>query len=303
MAVKVLKPDSEAHWLELRTRVLTSTDVSALFGLSPYMTYAELWHRKKGLLKPDFEPTERMRWGNRLESAIAHGIAEDQGLKIKPLKDFYIDEENRLGSSFDFEVDPDGLLEIKNLDSLQFKEHWDISDEGDIEAPPHIEIQVQHQLLMSGRKNHMIGALVGGNQVKVMPREPNAEIIAAIWTESKKFWESIDRNEPPPPDFQKDAALYIQLENYARPGSVVDASGDARLQELAFQHREISQSIKRLEESKEALKAEMLWMIGDAEKVKCSGFSITAGMVGPAEVAYTREGYRQFRLNWPRSKK
>ena len=37
---------SEQAWLQQRAKDVTSTEVSALFGLSPYMTEFELWHRK-----------------------------------------------------------------------------------------------------------------------------------------------------------------------------------------------------------------------------------------------------------------
>jgi predicted phage-related endonuclease len=68
----IITPDSQDHWLQLRTQDVTSTESAALFGMSPYVTQFELWHRKKSGEQPEFKTNERMRWGNRLEAAIAH---------------------------------------------------------------------------------------------------------------------------------------------------------------------------------------------------------------------------------------
>ena len=76
---EILVPDNEAQWLEWRKADLTSTEIAALFGASPYTTVYELYHRKAGALPAEaFEVNERMKWGNRLEAAIAAGIAEDE---------------------------------------------------------------------------------------------------------------------------------------------------------------------------------------------------------------------------------
>jgi hypothetical protein len=77
----IITPDSQDHWLQLRTQDVTSTESAALFGMSPYVTQFELWHRKKSGEQPEFKTNERMRWGNRLEAAIAHGIAEERGIR------------------------------------------------------------------------------------------------------------------------------------------------------------------------------------------------------------------------------
>jgi hypothetical protein len=56
---------------------------------------------------------------------------------------------------------------------------------------------------------------------------------------------------------------------------------------------------KAAEDKQKVAKAELLQLIGDSERVICQdGVSISAGMVAEAEVkAYTRAGYRGFRVN------
>jgi len=300
MIRETINPDNEAHWLELRSKDVTSSEAAALFNLSPYCTKAELWYRKKQNDMVELESTDRMRWGNRLESVIAHGIAEDNGWTIKPKKEYMRLPEYRAGASFDFSLmagnDTEfGLLEIKNVDGLQYKNKWIIENDV-IEAPPQIELQVQHQLLVSGLPFAYIGALIGGNQVVIIKRDRDQDIIDRIKGELNLFWMSIEESTPPPFDFKNDIDLISRLHGYAEPGTVGVATD--RIAELAEVYRSASEEMKRAEEKKDAAKAELLTLIGAAEKVKGFDFTISSGLVGPTKVSYERSGYRQFKINW-----
>lgn len=296
---EVIQPADEAAWLKLRTQDITSTDAAALFGISPYLTPFELWHRKKQGTVVQLEANERMQWGTRLQDAIAAGICQDQGWKEYRRKDEYVRwPAARLGSSFDFEVIHGGempLLEVKNVDSLAYKDGW-LIDGDTVEAPPHIELQVQHQLAVSDRQLAYIGALIGGNRVILIRRERDEAIINALIKKSQDFWKSIDENKPPEPDFERDAAFISKLYRYADPRKVLNADGDDSLASLAFEYKRVGNEIKELQSEKDGYKAQMLTMIGDAAKVIAPGFSISAGLIGPTEISYTREGYRDFKI-------
>lgn len=296
-------PDSHEHWLQLRAKDVTSSEVAALFGLSPYLTEFELWHRKRDGLIVELAENDRLKWGNRLESAIALGIADDMGWEVAPMKHYDTLPDLRMGSSFDFEIlSPEaGILEIKNVDALQFKEKWDTSDE--INEAPHIELQVQHQLAVSGHRLAYIGALIGGNTVHLIKRERNEKIINAIKKKVAAFWESIDRGEPPEPDFARDAAFISSLYKYAEPGSIYDASHDAEIIDLVERYRLASEEAKLATEKKDEAKAKILMLIKDSEKVLGDTFTISAGMIGPSKVSYERQGYRNFRIFHKKGKK
>ena len=138
--MKTIKYSTEEKWLSLRLEDITSTEVSALFGLNPYCTKFELWHYKKEKVIPDFSESNRMKWGKRLEPAIAKGVGEDQGWEVSPFKDYCRHDSIRAGSSFDYlaEISPGEkvLLEIKNVDSLEMKKKWVYEDGKVTEAPP-----------------------------------------------------------------------------------------------------------------------------------------------------------------------
>lgn len=294
--IKTFKDLSKDEWLELRTKDVTSTEVSALFDCSPYMTSFELWHRKKSGDVVSLDPSERMKWGTRLQDSIAYGIAEDRGWNVRRMDEYIRNEDIRAGSSFDFLIgDGDALLEIKNVDSMQFKDGW-IVDGDDIEAPPHIELQVQHQMLVSGVGRAHIGALIGGNRVVVSERTADHEIQESIAEKIIDFWDSIDKGLAPEPNLERDASAIIRLLNHAEPGKIVSAP--LEMFEDADRYRILGDLIKPLEKEREMLKAKILMEIGDAEKVLGDGYTITAGVVGPARIEYDRDAYRSFRISW-----
>lgn len=294
--LEIITDHTQAEWLELRSKDITSTDAAALFGISPYMTEFELWHRKKDGAVVDFEPSERMKWGTRLQGAIAEGVAEDNNWKVRPMTEYIRLVKLQMGSSFDFEVMIENItaciLEVKNVDAMAFKDGWLL--EGDsVEAPPHIELQVQHQLDVSGKKTAYIAALIGGNRVVLIRRERDEAVINALESRIAKFWDSIRRNDPPKPDFVRDAEFISKLYKYAEPGKVIQ--GTPKMGEMVNEYQALGRGMKMADDARKGIKAELLTMIGEAEKVQGEGFSISAGMIGPADVAYTREAYRDFR--------
>lgn len=297
MERQTIVPASKDEWLAHRSKDLTSTEVSALFGISPYLTKFELWHNKKNKFVVEIEESERMRWGNRLQDSIAFGLAEDNGWNVRK-KDEYMRIPNlRVGSSFDFEIVGESLLEIKNVDALIFKEGWSVDQDGDIEAPPHIELQLQHQMLVSGLERGFIGALVGGNRVAKLEREAQTHVHAAIVDAASSFWESIDKDVPPDPDFKEDAKFISKLYQGVVEGKIIDASLD--MDQVAARYSYAASKEKEAKKEKEAARAEMLYLIGDAEKVRGAGYTVSAGFTAPTIVqTYEREGFRNFRINW-----
>lgn len=301
-AMEIIKTPTREAWLAARSIDVTSTEVGALFGVSPYLTHFELWHRKKSGALVEIEETERMKWGVRLESAIANGIAEDQGWVIRPMKEYMRLPELRMGSSFDFEINGTGILEIKNVDSLAFKQGW--GDDDTDEIPLHIEIQVQHQLAVSGKDFSYVGVLVGGNRVVLVKRDPNPDIITGIKRQVGEFWRSIEAGTPPEPDFKRDAAFIAKLYRYAEPGKVLDASDNKEIAQLCADYKSLSDHMKILETKKDEIKARLLMAIGDTEKVIGPDWTVSAGVVGPTLVpAHERKGYRSFRISWKGKKK
>ena len=308
--VEIIPFTTEADWLAHRQRDVTSTESAALFGMSPYVTAFDLWHRKRSGTAPEFKQNDRMKWGNRLEAAIAHGIAEEQGWEIRPMKEYMRDPDARLGSSFDFVITSLGEpvhLEIKNVDYLAFRDGWIEHDDGSIEAPEHIEMQVQHQMAVSGFKRAFIGAFIGGNRGVVIERERDEDVIRAIRHRVAEFWRTVDAGQEPEPVMPDDAEVLIRMNQYAQPGKVLDASSDENIARLVDEYRQANAAKKNAEEDAEVAKARLLEAIGDAEKVLLPGYTISASMIADTPptlitdemVGQTyggRKGYRNLRI-------
>lgn len=295
---QIIEGHTPEEWHKLRSTDITSTDAAALFGISPYLTPFELWHRKKSAVIADFEPSERMKWGTRLEESIARGIAEDNQWGLRHMDEYVRLPQLSMGASFDFEItigDHEiALLEIKNVDAMAFKDGWILEDEQQ-EAPAHIELQVQHQLAVSGLTRAWIGALVGGNRVVLIRRDRDEDVISALKNRVEMFWKSIRDNVEPKPDFERDAKFIASLYKYSEPGKVITAT--VNVERLSKEYKHAGNEAKKWDSEKQSIKAQILTEIGDAEKVIGEGFSISAGLIGPCEVKYTREGYRDFRIN------
>jgi putative phage-type endonuclease len=311
MATEVIITRDEQHWLELRTKDLTSTDVAALFGLSPYKTAFELFHEKREGKVVKIAPNERMKWGNRFESAIAHGVAEDNQWTVQPLKAYMRDPILRIGSSFDFEITSlehgKCILEIKNVDGIQYKRKWRDDGAGAIEAPEHIELQIQHQMMVSGYNACALVAMVGGNSPKITFRKFDADIGVAIARKAAAFWASIEANEPPSADYSRDADLIAQIYSQVNQGEVYDAWHDVELASLVSNYQAATKSRDHFDEMATKFKAQIVERVKTAEKVvgdfgtinmsrtkDTAPTFITADMVGTSIGG--RAGYRQFRF-------
>jgi putative phage-type endonuclease len=295
-----------AEWHALRAQDVTSTEVAALYGASPYITEFELHHRKRAGEVAAFTPTERMRWGQRLEEAIALGAAEQNGWTVSPWKQYLRLPEERIGSSFDYRVlGEDALLECKNVAGDQFRKGWVTDGERVLEAPLHIELQVQHQMLVAGVQRAYIAVLVGGNQLHVVQREADAGIGADIRRKVEAFWASVADGVAPkatPAD-----ADFIVRSLRAQAGDATLVVDDATVVESLRQYAALGEQIAQLEALRDAAKANVLLVVGDAGKVKTPVGTVSCGMtkgslgtlVTPDMVdtyINARSGYRQFRF-------
>lgn len=290
---ETIQPSDRSHWLDLKRQDLTSTEIASLFNLQGpcQPTRFELWHRKvAGILVSEDVDNERAEIGREMEHTIAAIAARRNRWTLQPKKSYTRISGLRIGSSFDYEsVEPSFLVECKNVDGLVFRNEWVETDFG-LEAPPTIELQAQHECLVSGIGVCYIAALVGGNRLEVLERKADPELHEAILRACAAFWASSE----PEPDFHRDAAFIGRLYGYSAPGSTLEADDElaALFREYAG-HRALA---KTASDNVDAAKAAILRKIGDAERVTHESFTLSTKMVKEADIAYHREAYRGFRL-------
>lgn len=316
-------PKTEAEWLALRHKYISSTESAPLFGLGSYQTPYELGLAKQAKEPPkDTATGERVKWGKRLQEAIAKGISEEYGVRIRRVTGYAVHPDCALGASFDYEVvgiskdaageevavediclqqmyrdlGP-GVLEIKNVDGLVFRKDWKKED-GDLEAPPQIEIQVQHQLeAIQTRKWSVIGVLVGGNDALIVLREYDPDFGAQIRAKVDAFWGNLAKGILPPVTLPQDVEIIRRIYLASKPGKIFNGNEDKQLAQLATEYTEAAGLAKLYEETRKSVAARILMHIGDAERAVCPGFSISAGTVAETWVErYQKAAFRSLRI-------
>lgn len=254
---------NEQHWHELRKQNIGASEVAALFNASPYTTKKILWHEKAGEIERGDFGNERMTWGNRLEQAIAEGIAEDQEWQIRKVRRYLTHPTVKgMGASLDYEIynHPDGVacFEVKNVDWLQYRDKWE-----ETEAPIHIELQLQHQMAVRGTSWGAIGVLIGGNESAVIIRKRNDQSIAIIEKAVSDFWASIEAGEAPKVENPKDinALKLLYPENFSE---IVPAES-AEFDMLCDEYKKHSRAEKSASDAKTIAAAKLIEMIKENE--------------------------------------
>ncbi|GGD19990.1 YqaJ viral recombinase family nuclease [Aureimonas glaciei] len=308
-------PRLEKSWHFLRAPDVTATAAAALYGVSPYMTPFDLYHRLAGNVEVVFTENERMLWGKRLQNAIAQGICEDNGWRIVDAHPFLYARSAKfphMGASPDYVIEdtvaPDlgyGLLEIKNVDKFIAMDGW--SDE---EAPTHIEFQLQHQLEACDLNWGAIGGLIGGNDIRVFRRDRDVAVGADIGARIGEMFDRIERSDPPPADYLADYETIRTLYRNASVGKQLDLDTAepgvaAPLLALIQADHAAGLRFKEAEEDKKRARAELIESIGDHERVIATGWKVSAGTTHRAETTIVQRAssYRNVRITKAKASK
>jgi len=303
---------NKQDWLENRLLDVTSTEVSCLFDLNPFKSQFQLYNEKKEKFVESFD-NSRMYWGRKLEKSIAEGCAEELGFDIEPFNVYISNTKTRMGSSFDYKItsgDEVGIMEVKNVDFLAYKDKWEDDGEGTIVAPPVYELQLQHQMEVADINWGCIVALVGGNTMKVVKRDRDRAIGEMLRTQVHHFWDRIKLGMPPDIDFENNSQYLIKnVFNQTDPSLIL--SSDENLDKLIDDYLTLNKAHKDNEKQLKGLKAQIfeasngaVKIISDNGTVHCGmtkgskGTFITKDMVGTYINA--KNPYRQLRITQPK---
>ena len=261
---------------------VSSSEIAALFGLSPYNTPYQVWAYHARGVRIEADADERIEWGIRLQDDILAATAATRRWDVEPNDgDKFVrhaDATVRAGATVDAFVRNHerglGVVEAKNLDRLIWLNDWT-----DTEAPAHIELQLQHQLLVTGARWGCIAALVGGNELKLYEREPRPKVHAAIIDQLAGFWARIDKGDTPDPSEAADdrnldalAALFP----LPTPKSVLDMRDDEAIAQAIQTYQWAVEQRKFHTKIEHAKKAEILATMQSNEVLRATGYRVTA---------------------------
>lgn len=269
MGTLIRKPAHGSHeWLMLRHRqedgtpVISASDAAAIHGEHPYKTRTELFFEKLQAEPPVTVANDAMERGNRLEPAIREWAASKLGVELVEPEFMYATESSGtpLIATLDAAVvDTYGyakmVVEIKT-----------VSDWFDGTLPRHWYWQGVQQAICADVHTVIWAVLDSSLTLKfahqgVSPEEKIEHLEAAT---DFAYW--LRRGEPDPNwerTYDEVAMMYPQS-----VGVPVDITRD---QHVIYRLREVKNEIKLLAEEEERLKAELGYLMGDADSATVDG--------------------------------
>lgn len=263
--------NNKNDWLEQRLLDITSSDVASIFGLGRESYYKLFQIKKHHILIQ--EDNEYMRIGRAIEPYIAllagEMLEKDLGCKIKKKEEYIRIPELRVGSSFDYVSDnyPDEfLVEIKNVDAFIFSKDWTKNEHGEIIPPFQIELQVQHQMLVSGINTCYIAALIGGNRFELVRRKANAEIQKRILEHVDQFWKDVNNIDDIEPDLEnkKDIEFFEQYISRKEKKTLV---ANQPIVDMIESYKQYTDTKRNIEKELDKIKTQISIETGDCDTV------------------------------------
>ena len=189
------------EWLRERRHGIGASDAAALYGESPWQSPMSLWAEKRGLTMPADEATvpDYIKWGLKLEPLIATAFAEDTGREVIDIPAFTIERDlahPELLATLDRRQRTAvgvGILELKSTNFFARKQ-W---NDG---VPLYYQIQVQHQLMVTGEPYASVAVLIAGSEFYWCDIARNDAFIDDLRRRVIEFWGMVIGDIAPAPD-------------------------------------------------------------------------------------------------------
>jgi putative phage-type endonuclease len=171
-------------WLKARLSGCGASDSPVLLGASGFSSPIELWGQKTGRILAEPAETDRMLWGQRLEPLVAEEYERKtqrvlirSGMLLRSTRWPFM----LATPDYFWENAP---VEIKTTD-FSHRSDWQ-------DGPPErVNIQLQHQMAVTGAEKGSTGVLVGGNTFYWADVPRDDALIARIVSVCENFWEQV----------------------------------------------------------------------------------------------------------------
>lgn len=225
MSIKFIKTTnlSREEWLQLRTKGIGGSDISAILGLNQWRSPFQVWAEKTGRIEPGGSDSEFIHWGNIMEPVLANEFQNQTGKKVfRPNKEFIHRDYDFLRANIDRDIEKEpGFLEIKT--ATEYKNSEWLDDE----VPAPYLLQVQHYMNVLERPYVYFCALIGGHKLVIKRVDRDDELINAFTPKLVDWWQTyvVADKQPPVDGTQSTTDTLKQLygddtgETVALPGS------------------------------------------------------------------------------------
>ena len=275
---------SEEDWLDYRRRGIGGSDVSAIFGTSPFRTARDLYYDKLNIasVEDDEGNWVAMEMGHLLEPLVAKIFERKTGYRVYQIKKMFQHPQYPwMLADVDYFVElPDGttaILEIKTT-NYNARDNWWMN--GKETVPVYYESQGRHYMAVTDLDRCFFCCLYGNNEEEVIIREVKRdfEYEAEMVFLEQYFWENHVLTRTPPP-YTEDGDLVIEsVRRYTGPADkeapavTLDLSLTAKLMrflQLQEQKTGAEAGNKKIEEDMKRLKAAIIAKMGKSCKAIC----------------------------------
>ena len=136
--------------------------------------------------------------------------------------------------------------------------------------PEYVELQVMHQLAVTGKQAADVAVLLGGQHLEIHRIERDEQMIARLIELERKFWTYVETDTPPPADGSASAEAALRCLYPEDNDQTVDFSGHAGLAAAYLELKAVRQSIADKEKREAELKQMLQQAMGDASRAEFS---------------------------------
>ncbi|QCP80888.1 endonuclease [Alcaligenes faecalis] len=267
-ALRLVKTNtlSRDEWLEVRKHGIGSSDAAAAVGLDPYKSQLQLWMEKTGrdadLPQPDpDDTTSPVYWGTLLEPIVAASYTKQTGRRVRKVNAVLQHPERPwMLANIDREVIAAGdvqILECKTAGEFGAR----LWKDG---VPEYVQLQVQHQLAVTGKHAADVAVLICGQQLQVHRIQRDDDLIAKLMMLQERFWHYVTSDTPPPVDGSDSAATALQCLYPRDNGDRLDFSQDSQMSALFTDLQDARFQLDKYKKLEERYKQKIQQAMGNA---------------------------------------
>ena len=267
------------EWLNIRKKGIGSSDAAAAVGLNPYKSQLELWMEKTGrdAELPQLDPnddTSPAFWGTLLEPIVASHYTKKTSNRVRRINAVLQHADPELSwmlANIDREVigvEDVQILECKTA-GINGSRLW---KEG---VPEYVQLQVMHQLAVTGKQAADVAVLLGGQHLEIYRIERDETMIAQLIELERQFWNYVETDTPPPADGSASADRALRCLFPKDHGETVDFSVDEELTVAYETLKQVREMIGEQEKQESALKQKIQQAMGDASRAVFASGAVT----------------------------
>jgi putative phage-type endonuclease len=268
-------------WLAVRQTGIGSSDAAAAVGLNPYKSQLELWMEKTGRLvhaaqsdgateQPD--DNSPLFWGTVLEPIVAEHYAKRTGFKVRRVNAVLQHPTHAwMLANLDREVvgsDEVQVLECKTA-GINGAKLWKNG------VPEYVQLQVMHQLAVTGQQAADVAVLVGGHELRIFRLERDEALIERLIQLEAEFWRHVTEDTPPPADASDSADRALRALFPEDDHEVLDFTEQPELSEVFEQLLVVRSVLEDAKRDEAQLKHQLQQAMGTASEAQFSQGRIT----------------------------